>query len=458
MPLVNASLKHYAPEAVYLSVVLIIAAFAIAAACGYPLLPRWTGLNWSAPTALPAPVIAVWIVAFLLLGLAVRHPVYGLIGYFLIAYAIQGTEPAYQMLYRDGGLHWAALLAFAAGVLRRLRGDSPLRFARDPLALAVFAFVGWIAVCYIVAQFAGRDAPPRWNRDPVYFLHCLAVFWLTATFVRSRDQLAVLIAVIAAVLAFRWLTTPAVIYNESYLASYLAITCPLLLGMSRMFENTLARLGCILAALVFVALILHIQNRAAVVAVIAALFVFVFFSLSRLRATALSIVLILIVVIGLPRTDVWERFGGVGEHLSPGTERVALWYGGVAIFREFPVFGVGPGQYSVAVPLYTDGIGRGGQPDAHNSFIEVLAETGAVGLFLFCWLLLVALGYTSQITASKAARPWVRGAARGIVSALCATIIVSLLNSRHDLTLLYAVFGMAYCVRDRWFDRRAPEP
>jgi hypothetical protein len=454
MSLNPAMPKRYAPEAVYLGAVVVVAAFALAAACGHPLLPRWTGLAWTTAAGVPAPVIAAWVVTFTLLGLAITHPLFGLAGYLLCAYSIQGTEPSYQMLYREGGLHWAALLAVAAGVIFQLRHDSRLRFPRDPLALAVAAFLAWVAVCYLVAQIAGRDAPPRWNREPVYFLHCFVVFWLTSSFVRGREQLAALIGLIAAVLAFRWLTSPVVVFNESYLASYFALACPLVLALSLMFDKLVVRIVWILAALAMIGLILHIQNRAAVVAVIVAMFIFVLLSLSRLRATILGIALVIIVVFGLPRTEVWERFDALRDHLSPGTERVALWYGGVAMFREYPVFGVGPGQYSSAVPLYTDGIGRGGQPDAHNSFIEVLAETGAVGLLLFCWMLLVALGYAYQVTASRNARDWVRGAARGLFASLCAVIVFSMLNSRHDLTLLYVVFGMACGVRACWFDRR----
>lgn len=455
MLLTSALSRRYAPEAVYVGAVMIVAAFALAAACGHPLLPRWTGLTWTTQAGIPATVTAVWAVAFLLLGLAVKHPLSGLAGYLLFAYSIQGTEPAYQMLYREGGLHWTMFLAVAAGVIHQLRRDAPMRLPREPLALAVFAFLAWVGVCYLVAQIAGRDSPPRWNREPSYFLHCLAVFWLTTSYARSRERVAILIALIAAALAFRWLTSPVIVFNESYLASYLAIMCPLVLALSLMFENLAARIACVLAAFAMIGLILHIQNRAAVVAVIVAMFIYVLVSLSRLRATALSIALALIVVVGLPQTEVWERFGSLRGHLSPGTERVALWYGGVAMFRDHPVFGVGPGQYSSAVPLYTDGIGRGGQPDAHNSFVEVLAETGAVGLLLFCWMLVVAFGYSYQVAASRNARAWVRGAGRGIFAGLCAMIVVSLLNSRHDLTLLYVVFGLACCVRARWLDRRS---
>lgn len=455
MRLIAGNAGGHAPAAAYVGVVVIVAAFALAAACGHPLLPRWSGLAWSTAAGISQPVIAVWAVAFLLLGLAIMHPAFGLAGYVLCAYSIQGTEAAYQMLYRDGGLHWVALLAVIAGVLWQLRRDLPLRLPREPLALAVFAFLAWVALCFVVAQFAGRDAPPRWNREPAYFLHCLAVFWLTASFVRGREWLIALTVLIAAVLVYRWLIAPAVIFNESYLASYLAITCPLVLALSLMFEGIAARLLCLCATLAMIALILHIQNRAAVAASIVAMFVFVLVSLSRLRATMLSIVLLLVVVFGLPRTQVWERFGDFTEHLSPGTERVALWYGGLAMFREHPVFGVGPGQYSSAVPLYTDGIGRGGQPDAHNSFVEVLAETGAPGLLLFCWMLVVALGYAYQVAASERARGWVRGAGRGIFASLWALIVVSMLNSRHDLALVYIVFGMACSVRASWLARRS---
>jgi len=120
------------------------------------------------------------------------------------------------------------------------------------------------------------------------------------------------------------------------------------------------------------------------------------------------------------------------------------------------VFGVGPGQYCSAAPLYTDRISPTSRLDAHNSFIEVLAETGAVGLLLFCWMLFLALGYSYQVTASTSAKEWMQGAGRGFFASLCAWIAISLLNSRHDLTLLYIIFGMTCALRACWLQPRLP--
>ncbi len=456
MSLIRGSLQRYRREAVYLGAVLIVATFALAAACGHPLMPRWTGLNWTTPEGIPALVIAAWGLGFTLLGFAVLHPLGALAGYIVFAYSVQGTEPTYRMLYLEGGLHWIALLAVSGGVLWQVRRNLSLRIPRDPLALAVLAFLAWVGVCYLVAQLAGRDAPARWNREPVNFLHCLAVFWLALISVRSRETLAIAITVIATVLAFRWLTSPDAIYNESYIASYLAITCPLLLGVGLMFDKPAARVVSILAAVATIGLIVHIQTRAAVGAVIIATLVFVLISRSRIRATVLSMVVIALVVIGLPQTAVWERISGLRDNVSPGAGRIALWHAGVAMFREYPVFGVGPGQYCSAAPLYTDRIKYSSRLDAHNSFVEVLAETGAPGLLLFCWMLLLALGYSYQVTASTRAKEWLRGAARGVFASLCAFIAVSVLNSRHDLTLLYIIFGMTCSLRACWLQPRIP--
>lgn len=456
MPLNLGPLQRYRPEAVYLGAVLIVAAFALAAAAGYPLMPRWTGLNWTTPEGIPALVIAAWAVGFTLLGFALLHPLCALAAYIVFAYSVQGTEPTYPMLYLEGGLHWVTVLAVSSGVLWQVRRNLSLHIPRDPLALAVLAFLGWVAVCYVVAQLAGRDAPPRWNREPVNFLHCLAVFWLALSAVRSRELFAIAITVIAAVLAFRWLTAPEVIYNESYFASYLAIICPLLLGMGLMFDKPALSVASMLAAVATIGVIVHIQTRAAVGAVIIATLVFVLISRSRVRATVLGIVVILIVVVGLPQTAVWDRISGLRDNVSPGAERVALWHAGVAMFREYPVFGVGPGQYCSAAPLYTDRISYSSRLDAHNSFVEVLAETGVPGLLLFCWMLLLALGYSYQMTASTRAKNWMSGLARGVFASLCAFIAVSVLNSRHDLTLLYIILGMSCSLRACWLQPRLP--
>jgi O-antigen ligase len=64
-------------------------------------------------------------------------------------------------------------------------------------------------------------------------------------------------------------------------------------------------------------------------------------------------------------------------------QRAALMFAGVLMFLDYPLLGVGPGgfaeqveQYAPLVPQLSDI-----QPTPHNTFIQVAAEGGVVGLF-----------------------------------------------------------------------------
>lgn len=68
--------------------------------------------------------------------------------------------------------------------------------------------------------------------------------------------------------------------------------------------------------------------------------------------------------------------------------RVESWYEGLMMFREHPLFGVGPDMYSDLYRL-----------TAHNSFVLVLAETGIVGFTL--WIAFVGYCFRMMLVALR---------------------------------------------------------
>ena len=73
--------------------------------------------------------------------------------------------------------------------------------------------------------------------------------------------------------------------------------------------------------------------------------------------------------------------------------RYALWTAGMKMLSDFPITGVGIGQFQYALPQY----GAGLVPSfylnltAHSMYVQLLAETGIVGLFLFSVMLVLAV-------------------------------------------------------------------
>ena len=93
----------------------------------------------------------------------------------------------------------------------------------------------------------------------------------------------------------------------------------------------------------------------------------------------------------ITNTDFASRLATIkGE---PGGERIASWKRTVKLIREYPLLGVGPGNWKTEVLKYSNQ----SNPDFiyhirnHNDFLEVSAETGIVGgiLYISVFVLLV---------------------------------------------------------------------
>lgn len=101
--------------------------------------------------------------------------------------------------------------------------------------------------------------------------------------------------------------------------------------------------------------------------------------------------------------------------------RVDMWYEGVEMLEQNPVFGIGKGNFA----LYT------GRLIAHNSFIEIMGETGGPGIFF--WVGLLYLSFNNiYLYLRQETNAFKRSVARGL--SIC---IIGYLVSSFFVTLEY---------------------
>ncbi|MGF6496011.1 putative inorganic carbon (HCO3(-)) transporter [Luteibacter sp. 621] len=140
-----------------------------------------------------------------------------------------------------------------------------------------------------------------------------------------------------------------------------------------------------------------------------------------------------------------------GEESAAG--RVDAWYAGLEMFRDSPLFGVGPGNFTEYNEL-----------TAHNSFVLVLAETGFLGFVL--WLAFVGYGFWMMLTivrhphtaANEPGREaeWAmeRQLALTLLLSLCGLFAAAFFLSRSYMVVLYliaaVVAGHYVGARRRW--------
>lgn len=141
-----------------------------------------------------------------------------------------------------------------------------------------------------------------------------------------------------------------------------------------------------------------------------------------------------------------ERIGTLGSELTSGTlnERSTIWSGGLTAFSERPLLGSGGGTFPAALENV-----MGMRQVAHNTFISVAVEMGAIGFVLFMAVLLtVAIPLLRRLNA------------RSMPSlVLLATLLVGITPLSWEFRKpLWLVLTLLMMLRSVQVERHTPEP
>lgn len=118
-------------------------------------------------------------------------------------------------------------------------------------------------------------------------------------------------------------------------------------------------------------------------------------------------------------------------------ERMALWYSAWHIWQDSPWLGIGIGNFRAVYPDYALPTWEFGQEHAHNYYLNILTETGVVGLTAYLVLLFSFFLYVGRGLKASLARGW------GLKSALALGVLSTLLAlSVHNVFDNIYVHGM----------------
>lgn len=122
--------------------------------------------------------------------------------------------------------------------------------------------------------------------------------------------------------------------------------------------------------------------------------------------------------------------------------RLAVYHSSWNMFKESPLIGVGYGTYGNRISNYFSFI-KGYKPAPHNTFVQILAEEGIIGLLAFLWLLYAFLkrGYRiRRIVTTDLARSLNIGMLAGMVGTLVSCLTLDGMNtSAHWLLFSLAI-------------------
>jgi O-antigen ligase len=125
-------------------------------------------------------------------------------------------------------------------------------------------------------------------------------------------------------------------------------------------------------------------------------------------------------------------------------ERMAQMQAGWRMFLAHPLTGVGPGNYTPAYPHFAVGAWYASRGHAHNYYIHMLAETGAIGALAYLVLLSGVIRQAIATLRAENRTIW-HSAAIGCCGIIAAVIGHDMFENLHVLSMgiqLAAVWGL----------------
>lgn len=217
-------------------------------------------------------------------------------------------------------------------------------------------------------------------------------------------------------------------YDPNDIALVMVITLPVLKHLFSTYKSALPRLGLALAALVMLAAVAHTGSRGGLLGLGSVILFWLFADKSVSAGKKILLVSVACLAVLVIAPDMlWERMGalsGANEqkdyNLDARGGRIEIWKRALNMMADSPLTGVGAGAFAEADGIY-QGAEGGRWSVTHNSFLEVGATIGVVGLALFLSLLWTAFASMMRLAASREFAP---GDPRpGMALALAASLV-----------------------------------
>jgi len=152
-----------------------------------------------------------------------------------------------------------------------------------------------------------------------------------------------------------------------------------------------------------------------------------------------------------------ERRGGAAPGQDGGDslqERVGPGLGGLAVLKDYPLFGSGGGTFYVAFPRYRAAGSTGFFDHAHFDYAEFAADGGGIGILLLLGFGLSSFGMALHVL-RKRANPLYRGAALGAVMGMVA--IGLHITVEFMLQIPAVAFAFVTLCAMPWIGRKLPQ-
>jgi O-antigen ligase len=139
----------------------------------------------------------------------------------------------------------------------------------------------------------------------------------------------------------------------------------------------------------------------------------------------------------LEKSDETTESVSVGDTKIYTAGRASHWHNVLNYFSMSPIFGIGFGTYNILTRW-----------DAHNAYLETLAEQGLIGLFIYLWLYLLALRSGWRLY-RKGDGELEKALGFGFLCAVVGSIVVNLFGDRWTYLQLGGLYWIFWALVDQ---------
>jgi putative inorganic carbon (HCO3(-)) transporter len=356
--------------------------------------------------------------------------------------------PLFNLPVRDVYLLLRVVLFFGTWILVRRKNRSVREWLiGSRLKKGVVLFVGIAATSFF---FSGIPADVHTYRELALLVSYVMVFYAVEGWLESPSQIdrllrLLLVSIIGVVLFgfyqaivggyselyFRlypfqeetiapWSgRITSLLFQENSLAGYLNLVIPIAIACAALAKDRWLKLLGVASALTGVIAVFLTQSRGGILALAGVLMLAIWFLVPRLitRVKILGGAVLACMLLLPPLLNQFERL----QDIDDGS-RTLLWAAAASLFHDHPLLGVGYGNYRF---LYADSTfipgAVVGRLDAHNIYLQLLAETGVVGFLSF--LVLVGLFISLALKSVRGRDSVSCIVAFGVLGAITGTLI-----------------------------------
>ncbi len=398
--------------------------------------------------------LAILVAVYAALPVIAVSPFTGLLVYSWLAY-MRPQDMAWGVTKELPLSEWVAI-ALAVGLVVSIGRERLLAVRPQTVLLVLLA--AWISVTVVTA------AVPEMSAEVYgHYWKAVAVALVTTGLVRSRRRLRILLLLVAFSIGFlgvkhgvfglvrggvRFDHGPGgLMKDNNSFALGLNMALPLLVAIATTDRQRWIRLAAAGTALLSLLTIFFTFSRGGLLtlAVVGALLVW------RTRQRAVAAALLLLGCAGfavLTRAELKDEYFDRAETITAYEEdasargRMDAWVTSWRVFRDYPVFGVGPNNLAVVYERYSPNPER--FRVSHNAYLQLLSEAGLPGLLLFLTALGTALWRLDRLRRRAGDRrdPWVETHAHMLQIALVAYATGSMFLNMAYFELFYHLVGI----------------